>query len=115
MKISQLIKLLEEEMKHGDCEVFVEGSNAIYLNPLPWYYDGGGDMKIGDNWFSTRFNKDLSGERILHICSETFNYGVDGECEYDGVNFPVIDNIETFVEDYEKAKERYYKLCRKYK
>lgn len=114
MKISELVKLLEEEKTQcGDVEVFINGSNQIYLNPLPWYYDGGGDMLIDGKWYSTRFNKEKSGDRLLHLDSITFEYGANGEAEYyDGVFFPEI-GIEDFEAKYKEAKEKYQRECRK--
>lgn len=113
MKISELILLLEEEKKEGDVEVFINGSNQIYLNPLPWYYDGGGHMLIDNKWYSTRFNKEKSGDRLLHLDSITFEYGANGEGEYyDGIFFPEI-GIEDFENKYKAAKERFQKVCRK--
>ncbi len=114
MKISEFITLLEKEKEQiGDVEVFIEGSNNIYLNPLPWYYDGGGDMYIDEKWYSTRFNKDKSGDCLLHLSATTFEFGCSGDEYYDGVLFKKISYSETFEEDYKKAKEKYYKQCRK--
>lgn len=114
MKISELIKLLEKEKENGDVEVFIEGSNNIYLNPLPWYYDGGGEMYIDEKWYSTRFNKDKSGDRLLHLSAISFDFGCSGDEYYDGVLFKEIPYSENFEEEYKKAKEKYYKQCRKH-
>jgi hypothetical protein len=87
----------------------------VYLNPLPWYYDGGGDMFIDEKWYSTRFNKDKSGERILHLQALHFEYGSSEDEYYDGVLFPKIEFDDKFVENYNKAKERFQEVCRKIK
>jgi hypothetical protein len=115
VKISELISLLEEQKKYGDCEVFIEGSNRIYLDSLPWYYDGGGDMYIEGKWYSTKKNPQLSGQSILHLCSITFEYGSEGDEYYDGVLFPEIKFDENFVDNYNKAKQKWLDECRGWK
>lgn len=114
MKISDLIKKLEEQKEHsGDLEVFINGSNRVYLNPLPWYYDGGGDTtEDGKKWYSTRFSGKFDGQTILHLDSIVFDYGSDYDEYYDGVYFPEIA-LENFEEKYEEARARYRKECRK--
>ena len=111
MKISELIKELEDQKNHsGDIEVFIQGSNRIYLDPLPYYYDGGGAMLIDGKWYSTKYNSHLCGDTILHLCSITFEFGLDGEEWYDGVKFEAIE--EPYEENLKLAKQKYYKTCR---
>lgn len=109
MKISHLIELLKKEQESmGDLEVFVEGSNAIFLDALPYYYDGGGDMLEGnDRWYSTKFNRDKSGNTILHIKAQEFNYGADDFTEYyDDVEYPSIKFDENWEQKYNEAREK---------
>lgn len=108
MKISDLIKLLAEEIsQHGDIEVFIEGSNAIYLDALPFYYDGGGHMLENGKWYSTRHNYNKCGKSILHLKAQLFDYGGDFTEYYDDIEYPEITFDENWTENYNKAIEKY--------
>lgn len=126
MKISELIKKLEMELKEfGDLEVVVNGNdfttNALYLDYASWYYDGGVTIKnpkydFGDNhcnqWLKSKKHQEL-GERYLHIkCDEPCL--VDGNECIEKTYIPEIDTEdENWEKDFDKKLQNNFELYRK--